>query len=554
MEQFWNWILTYLDASFGISLMKEGNPQGYVNCVFMSLTTIFGILLAYRVLYLLFGIFGKSRKYKSFPDDKRYAFVFSARNEELVIGNLIDSVREQTYNQNNIDIIVVADNCNPEDKTAEIARSKGCLVYERHDLSKCRKGYALQYLFEKLKHDLPNGIETYYAYVFMDSDNVMAKDFLSKLNDAFQSGYDIATGYRNVKNADDNWLTALSAINWYRAVIVSLRARSMINSCAQIGGTGYGVRSYILKDGWDYTMITEDGEMTTRLMAVEPKIRLQLKEEDYARFGNNKLTLTMPNGKKVVVKARKSDKTDLEIPEKKLSKYGISPTTDEFGDVALGNPVILSNSQGETLSFQTGVHVSHYIRLGYVEAAQFFDEQPTTLKITIRQRIRWAKGGMVNWAINDWKLFFSFLRHPRWSKYDIYWEMFPYGLWNFFMGFFNLLITTILWATGASGNAVDGWANIWSYIINMTVIQYLGGLFTGIPVIIKEWDKVHFNVAQAIGYIFLWPFYDMIGTPISIACLFMHVTWKPVPHHVVKNGDELMEVHREKEAAHHHKR
>ena len=54
----------------------------------------------------------------------------------------------------------------------------------------------------------------------------------------------------------------------------------MINSCAQIGGTGYGVRSYILKDGWDYTMITEDGEMTTRLMAVEPKIRLQLKEED----------------------------------------------------------------------------------------------------------------------------------------------------------------------------------------------------------------------------------------------------------------------------------
>ena len=95
MNEFWNQILGYLDASFGISLMREGNPQGYVNCIFMSITTIFGFLLVYRALYLMLGIFGKSRTYKQAKDDKRYAFVFSARNEEKVIGNLIDSVREQ---------------------------------------------------------------------------------------------------------------------------------------------------------------------------------------------------------------------------------------------------------------------------------------------------------------------------------------------------------------------------------------------------------------------------------------------------------------------------
>ena len=547
MNEFWNQILGYLDASFGISLIREGNPQGYVNCIFMSITTIFGILLVYRALYLMLGIFGKSRTYKPAKDDKRYAFVFSARNEEKVIGNLIDSVREQNYNQKNIDIIVVADNC--DDNTANIAREKGCMVYERHDLSKCRKGYALQFLFEHLKKDLPQGIETYYAYVFMDSDNVMAKDFLSKLNDAFQAGYDIATGYRNVKNADDNWLTALSAINWYRSVIVSLRARSILNSCAQIGGTGYGVRSYVIKDGWDYTMITEDGEMTTRLMAVEPSLKLTLDKENYEKLGKKKLYLSLPNGKRVSLKTVLGEKNDLEIPEKHLKKYAIASTKNELGDPCLKGTLSILNKEGETVFVinQETSHVTHYIRLGYVEKAQFFDEQPTTLKITLRQRIRWAKGGMVNWFFNDWKLFWSFIKHPRWSKYDIYWEMFPYGLWNFFMGFFQLLITTILWATGLSGNAVDGWQNIWSYLLNMTVIQYLGGLITGIPVIIKEWDKVHFTFWEAFGYIFLWPFYDMIGTPISIACLFMHVTWKPVPHHVIKNGDELMEVQRKKE-------
>lgn len=541
MNEFWGKIWKYIDASFGIDLIKQGNPQGYVNCVFTSLTLIFGLLLIYRTLYLILGLFGKSRRFASKKDDKKYAFVFSARNEEKVIGNLIDSVRELDYNQENIDIIVVADNC--DDRTAEIAKEKGCIVYERHDLSKCRKGYAIQYLFNHLKNDLPNGIESYYAYVFMDSDNVMAKDFLNKLNDVFQSGYDIATGYRNVKNADENWITALSAINWYRAIIVSTRARSILNSCAQISGTGYGVRSYLLKDGWDYTMITEDGEMTTRLMGNEPAFRIFFDEEKYAKYKKEKFFLLLPNGKKKKLKVVKGNKTDLEIPSKAVSKFGIETETNEYGDTCLKGNLKVVHGNEELTFDNTNSHISHYIRLGYQEEAQFFDEQPTTIKITLRQRLRWCKGGIINWFFNDWRLMLSFFKRPRWSKYDIYWEMFPYGLWTFFMGFFQLLITTILWATGASGDAVDGWWNIWNYIINLTLVQYLGGFITGIAVIAKEWDKVHFTFAEACAYVFLWPFYDMIGTPVSIVSLFMRVTWKPIPHHVVKNGEELMDVH-----------
>lgn len=544
MEKIWNAILEYLDSSFGITLMKEGNPQGYVNFIFMTITVVFAILLMYRAVYFILGIFGKSRRYENKKDDKRYAFVLSARNEEKVIGNLIDSIRKLDYNQDNIDIIVVADNCS--DNTYKIAKEKECIVYERNDLSKARKGYALKWLFEHLKKDLPKGIETYYAYVFMDSDNVMAKNFLNKLNDCLQSGYSIATSYRNAKNANDNWLSALSAMNWYRSPIVSGRARSIFNSCHQISGTGFAVRSYLLKDGWDYTMITEDCEMTTRLMAAEPSFTLTLPMDKKGETKGKKFFLCLPNGKKKKLKVKFASDTYLEIPYVKGKKAGLEFETNKNGDQALISNIKVVDDDNKELLIPN-IYVSKYLSLGYVEEAQLYDEQPTSLKITIRQRIRWAKGGIANWLRNGITLLVSFFKHPRWAKYDIFWEMFPYGLFNFLMGFVQLMLTTIFWASGISGDAVNGWQNIWSYIINLTVIQYAGGLVMGIPIIIKEWNKVHFSVPEAIGYIFLWPFYDMVGVPISIISLFIHVTWKSVPHHVIKDGNELQnDPHHEK--------
>ena len=49
--------------------------------------------------------------------------LIAARNEEAVIGQLIDSVKAQDYPQELIDVFVVADNCT--DGTARIAREKG---------------------------------------------------------------------------------------------------------------------------------------------------------------------------------------------------------------------------------------------------------------------------------------------------------------------------------------------------------------------------------------------------------------------------------------------
>ena len=50
----------------------------------------------------------------------RYAALISARNESNVIGQLLDTIRSQTYPSELLDAIVIADNCT--DDTAQVAR------------------------------------------------------------------------------------------------------------------------------------------------------------------------------------------------------------------------------------------------------------------------------------------------------------------------------------------------------------------------------------------------------------------------------------------------
>ncbi len=75
-----------------------------------------------------------------------------AHNEELIIGNTIDGLIPVLKPQDRL--IVIADNCN--DTTAEIARTKGATVIERHNLELRGKGYALDYGLKHIEKNPPD--------------------------------------------------------------------------------------------------------------------------------------------------------------------------------------------------------------------------------------------------------------------------------------------------------------------------------------------------------------------------------------------------------------
>ena len=81
--------------------------------------TVLGALYAYQVIYIILGLLF-TKKFARAKTFHKYAVVISARNEESVIGNLIDSINKQDYPSDKITVFVVADNCT--DKTAQIAR------------------------------------------------------------------------------------------------------------------------------------------------------------------------------------------------------------------------------------------------------------------------------------------------------------------------------------------------------------------------------------------------------------------------------------------------
>ena len=54
----------------------------------------------------------KEDKAEATPPQKRFALVIAAHNEELVIGHVIDSLKNQNYPSELFDIFVIADNCN----------------------------------------------------------------------------------------------------------------------------------------------------------------------------------------------------------------------------------------------------------------------------------------------------------------------------------------------------------------------------------------------------------------------------------------------------------
>jgi cellulose synthase/poly-beta-1,6-N-acetylglucosamine synthase-like glycosyltransferase len=208
-----------------------------------------------------------SRRNPRFPqaDPGKYAVMICARNEEAVVGQLIDSIHDQEYPQELIDIYVIADNCT--DDTAKIARAAGARVVERQNKEKIGKGYALESLIDDITRD---GTEWKYdGYLVVDADNLLEKHFVAEFNNAMKGGYRVVTGYRDSKNFADNWLSASYAVWWLREARYLNGARCLLGLSAQVSGTGFAIRGDLLEElgGWHYFTLTEDVEFTFAMVS-----------------------------------------------------------------------------------------------------------------------------------------------------------------------------------------------------------------------------------------------------------------------------------------------
>ncbi len=244
--------------------------ETFIQYVNYFITLLFVICYAYQFIYIPIAWFKRPVKFRKAEQTKRYAFILSARNEEAVIGNLIASIKDQTYPAELIDIFVCADNCT--DNTAIVARNAGATVFERFNKEKVGKGFALQYLFSKI-HEMC-GDDYYDGYFIFDSDNLLDKRYVAEMNKAFCAGHRIVTSYRNSKNYGTNWISAGYALWFLRDSTFLNNVRMILGTSCCATGTGFLVSSEVIREngGWKFFLLTEDIEFSLHQVLKDEKL------------------------------------------------------------------------------------------------------------------------------------------------------------------------------------------------------------------------------------------------------------------------------------------
>ncbi len=476
-------IVTAIVDRLGDWYIPVKNIFGWI-VLFLSLFNV------HRVAFMIIGFFF-TRKFPHVKNYHKYAILIPARNESPVIANLLNSIAKQDYPKEYLTVFVVADNCT--DNTAEIARENGAICYEHQNPDERTKGYALKYLFEQIDKDY--GIESFEGYFIFDADNLLNRDYISRMNDAFDAGEKIITSYRNSKNFDENWMSASYALHWIRSSRTRHRARSVLRLATNLQGTGFLFANELVKNGWKYVSLTEDRAFTADAVA-------------------------------------------------------------------------------------------HGYAISYNDEAVFYDEQPTSLKIAFRQRIRWSKGHLQAFVETGWYLLLNIIvgniyrkrdetkKEPLWKRivegirhrfaaYDTLSQLIPGALIRA-IGFFIVTVFFLschCYKVGAAAElfggrdfvsivvrfftgdkmhvtispgmrAVLGNAGLALFAFWLTRVQIeLGNVFLGIYLFFTDRKRIKkMPLGKKIWFTLTWPSFDLFYRWSMYIALFSKVTWKQIPH------------------------
>lgn len=250
-------VLSQLVSQVIAQLLDNATPivafNGLVGVLFM-------VCFLYQLVFFVVGVVRGECRQPPATTLHRYAFFIAAHNEEAVIANLVQSIKNQDYPAELIDIFVVADACT--DDTARVAREAGAIVYERNDLARKGKSWVMDYGLRRILEEYPGVHEGFFIF---DADNLIDQDYVRIMNDTFDQGYLAVTSYRNSKNFGSSWISAGYATWFLREARFLNNARMHCGTSCAVSGSGYLVSAAIIEGmhGWKFHTLTEDIQFST---------------------------------------------------------------------------------------------------------------------------------------------------------------------------------------------------------------------------------------------------------------------------------------------------
>jgi len=223
-------------------------------CIVLVLPTLYIFVFAFA------GLFFKQAKYEDNPIVRRIAILIPCYKEDNVIIEVAKDALSQDYPQAKYDVVIIADSFKPE--TIERLKELPVKVIEVK-FDKSTKSKALNEAMRQLNN-------SYEIAVVLDADNLMAADFLSKVNATFEGSFMAVQGHRAAKNMDTS-LAILDAVSeeinnhifrkghrvlgLSSAIIGSGMAfrydffKNMMSSVTAVGGFDKEIELHMLKNG-----------------------------------------------------------------------------------------------------------------------------------------------------------------------------------------------------------------------------------------------------------------------------------------------------------------
>jgi cellulose synthase/poly-beta-1,6-N-acetylglucosamine synthase-like glycosyltransferase len=187
-------------------------------------------------------------------------------------------------------------------------------------------------------------------------------------------------------------------------------------------------------------------------------------------------------------------------------------------------------------------------KIVFCDDAVFYDEQPTTVHVMWRQRVRWAKGHLLVCISRMKDLLRSIFRSPKkgggvhkGSLFDITVNILPF-----------CVITTVITLMQIASSVVRAflggnfWISLGHHLLSalpMTLFSYSLMVIASVLIYVLERKRIPkmplwIKIASAL----VWPLFLLCSYPCEIVALFKrNVGWKPIPHSDTTDFDTLNE-------------
>ena len=171
------------------------------------------------------------------------------------------------------------------------------------------------------------------------------------------------------------------------------------------------------------------------------------------------------------------------------------------------------------------------VRIGYCHDAILYDEQPTSLAVSIRQRTRWVQGGLQVSVRYAGDLLRGLFRGGVITYASF--ETLTLSLWGYGMGI--LSAGSVLMAAYLTGR----WLGLAQALLAAMAGAYVSFFLVGTLTLATEHRRIRAGLRGKLLALVGFPLFMLTYAPITLTAPFRRFQWQPIRHTVAIAAEEL---------------